>query len=251
MKVSSYRRGASDEWEQIENLRPATPSLISHAKSLSRLEADAIKLLGRVEASIQQARAFAKTSKIPVEIEEILEFKSQSLDETAKHMQALLSAEGPDVEPLSRSQRGIANGLVAQLELNSVRLRAEGKRLRISLITDLPPTAANIDYLKAQDQVEIVRLGKRRPLSGPHKDYMQEYEVRSRDGKALWYAHFHYDSPQAAPTAFTAAHLKTEAQRFMSARALYAQAGSTTAVIQIYRSKITLALAEKLFLAVQ
>lgn len=251
MKVSSYRRGASDEWEQIENLRPATPSAVSHAKSLSRLEADAIKLLGRVEASIQQARAFAKTSKIPVEIEEILEFKSQSLDETAKQMQGLLSAEGPDVEPLSRSQRGIANGLVAQLELNSVRLRAEGKRLRISLITDLPPTAAHIDYLKDQGQVDIVRRGRRRPLSGPRKDYMQEYEIRSRDGKALWYAHFHYDSPQAAPTAFTAAHLKTEAQRFMSAQALYAQAGSTTAVIQIYRSKINLALAEKLFLSVQ
>ena len=251
MKVSSYRRGASDEWEQIENLRPATPSLISHAKSLARLEADAIKLLGRVEASIQQARAFAKTSKIPIEIEEILEFKSQSLDETAKHMQTLLSAEGPDVEPLSHSQRGIANGLIAQLELNSVRLRAEGKRLRISLITDLPPTAANIDYLKAQDQVEIVRLGKRRPMSGPRKDYVQEYEVRSRDGKALWYAHFHYSSPDTPPAAFTAAHLKSEAQRFMSAQALYAQAGSTTDVIQIYRSKITLALAEKLFLAVQ
>lgn len=251
MKVSSYRRGASDEWEQIENLRPATPSAVSHAKSLSRLEADAIKLLDRVEASIQQARAFAKTSKIPVEIEEILEFKSQSLDETAKQMQGLLSAEGPDVEPLSRSQRGIANGLVAQLELNSVRLRAEGKRLRISLITDLPPTAAHIDYLKDQGQVDIARRGRRRPLSGPRKDYMQEYEIRSRDGKALWYAHFHYDSPQAAPTAFTAAHLKTEAQRFMSAQALYAQAGSTTAVIQIYRSKINLALAEKLFLSVQ
>lgn len=251
MKVSSYRRGASDEWEQIENLRPATPSAVSHAKSLSRLEADAIKLLDRVEASIQQARAFAKTSKIPVEIEEILEFKSQSLDETAKQMQGLLSAEGSDVEPLSRSQRGIANGLVAQLELNAVRLRAEGKRLRISLITDLPPTAAHIDYLKDQGQVDIVRRGRRRPLSGPRKDYMQEYEIRSRDGKALWYAHFHYDSPQAAPTAFTAAHLKTEAQRFMSAQALYAQAGSTTAVIQIYRSKINLALAEKLFLSVQ
>lgn len=251
MKVSSYRRGASDEWEQIENLRPATPTVVSHAKSLARLEADAVKLLGRVETSIQQTRAFAKTSKIPVEIEEILEFKSQSLDETARQMQVLLAAEGPDVEPLTRSQRGIANGLIAQLELNSVRLRAEGKRLRISLITDLPPTAANIDYLKTHDQVEIVRLGKRRPMSGPRKDYVQEYEVRSRDGKALWYAHFHYSSPDAAPAAFTAAHLKTEAHRFMSAQALYAQAGSTSDVIQIYRSKITLALAEKLFLAVQ
>jgi len=37
----------------------------------------------------------------------------------------------------------------------------------------------------------------------------------------------------------------------MSAQALYAQAGSTTDVIQIYRSKTSLALAEKLFLAVQ
>ena len=104
-------------------------------------------------------------------------------------------------------------GLIPQLELNSVRLRAEGKRLRISLITDLPPTAANIDYLKTHDQVEIVRLGKRRPMSGPRKDYVQEYEVRSRDGKALWYAHFHDSSPDAAPAAFTAAHLKTEAHR--------------------------------------
>ena len=85
--------------------------MVSHAKSLARLEADAVKLLGRVEASIQQTRAFAKTSKIPVEIEEILELKSQSLDETARQMQVLLAAEGPDVEPLTRSQRGIANGV--------------------------------------------------------------------------------------------------------------------------------------------
>ncbi|MCU1729142.1 hypothetical protein NTD86_19385 [Pseudomonas sp. 7P_10.2_Bac1] len=251
LTVSSYRRATGDEWEPIENVRPANPAPVSHAKSLVRLETDAAKLLDRVETSIQQARAFAKTSKIPVEIEEILEFKSQSLDEVAEQMQRLLLAQGPDVEPLSRSRISAANGLIAQLELNSVRLRTEGKRLRISLITDLPPTAAHIDYLKAQDQVEIVRLGRRRPLSGPRKDYMQEYEIRSRDGKALWYAHFHYDSTDAPLTSFTAAHLKTEEQRFLSAQALYAQAGSTTDVIQIYRSKITLALAEKLFLAVQ
>lgn len=100
MKVSSTGVVRAMNVEQIEKLRPATPTVVSHAKSLARLEADAVKLLGRVETSIQQTRAFAKTSKIPVEIEEILEFKSQSLDETARQMQVLLAAEGPDLSNL-------------------------------------------------------------------------------------------------------------------------------------------------------
>lgn len=251
MKVSSYQRGAGDEWEQIENLGTKHSAPVSHVKSLQRLESDASKLLGRVEASIQQARAYAKTSKIPVEIEEILEFKGQSLDEVADNIEKLLVTPASGAEPLPRSRQSAAQGLIAELQLNAVRLRAEGKRLRVGLIKSLPPTAAHIEYLKAQDEIDITRTGKRRPISKSlHKDYLQEYEIRTRDDSVRWYAHFHYATTDAAPKAFTAAHLKTAEQRTFSTQALYEQAQSSKDVIEIYRSKISPALAEALFLSI-
>lgn len=251
MKVSSYKRGAGDEWMQIENLGTKHSAPASHAKSLQRLESDASKLLDRVEASIQQARAYAKTAKIPIEIEEILEFKGKSLEEVADNIQKLLVTPASGTVPLPRSRQSAAQGLIAELQLNAVRLRAEGKRLRIRLIKSLPPTAMHIEYLKAQNEIDITRTGKRRPISKSlHKDYLQEYEIRTRDDSVRWYAHFHYATTDAVPQAFTAAHLKTAAQRTFSTQALYEQARSSNDVIEIYRSKISPALAEALFLSI-
>ena len=39
-------------------------------------------------------------------------------------------------------------------------------------------------------------LGKRIQLAGERRDFIQEYAVNDRQGRPLWYAHFHY--PEAA-----------------------------------------------------
>ena len=129
-------------------------------------------------------------------------------------------------------------------------MKQEGRQIRIDMIKEQPPTEERVDYLMTQGEINISRLGARRALSrGPRKDYLQEYEIKDKSGTALWYAHFHYDTQDAAVGSYTAAHLKTLEQRTMSERALYAKARNSRDVIEVYRGKINTALANKLFIA--
>jgi len=103
--------------------------------------------------------------------------------------------------------------LVTHLLEAGARLTAKGDELRLQLCLDLPPTHANLEYLIEQKQVGVARYGERVPLSGERRDFIQEYALTDPQGKLLWYAHFHYPSPQAADEAFGAAHLKTREQQ--------------------------------------
>ena len=78
LNIRSYRKTETGLWEEIGSSRPSTVQ-VSQAKSLSSLQADARRLLERLSEVIAHNRATATTSKIPVEIEEILDFKARSM----------------------------------------------------------------------------------------------------------------------------------------------------------------------------
>ena len=64
--------------------------------------------------------------------------------------------------------------------------------------------------------------------------------------EVLWYAHFHYGSPQTALPDYTAGHLKTREQQKLGG-AFQATSSNDRDQIAIYRSEIRLPLANKLF----
>jgi hypothetical protein len=65
----------------------------------------------------------------------------------------------------------------------------------------------------------------------------------------LWYAHFHYSGPNSPPKTYTAAHLKTEAQRKLGGALDLRTAVSNNELIAVYRSEISPKLADELFLS--
>ena len=249
LNIRSYRKTETGLWEEIGSSRPSTVQ-VSQAKSLSSLQADARRLLERLSEVIAHNRATATTSKIPVEIEEILDFKARSLDEVAQQIEKNVVGANPDVESLDHQRKAEALAQIAELKAAAGRLRAEGRSLRISIIKRLPPTGANVEYLKAQGEVKITRTGPRRYLSkGQRKDYLEEYAISTQDGKALWFAHFHYKSKDTPLADFDVAHLKTAAQRTLSEHSLYARAQSKHEYIEVYRARLDRAMAQRLFLS--
>lgn len=247
--VSSYRNTGGDNWVEIDPRPSPLPRRPAVKKQLSRLESQAQLHLGQVESTIQLIKSQSKTAQIPLEIEDILVRKSRALLEVASGMQELLAGVEGDSSRVSEARASATRGTIAELELNAERLKEEGRQIRIDMIKGQYPTAERVDYLMAQGEISIARVGPRRPLSkGQRKDYLQEYEIKDKAGATLWYAHFHYATPDSAVQAFTAAHLKTLKQRTMSERALYAKAQNSSDLIEVYRGKISTALASKLFL---
>lgn len=251
LKIHSYRKLTSGEWEPIGPQRPSTLQA-THVKTLSRLESEARTLLGQFRNAIASARASAEFSKIPVEIQEILVFKAISLEEVASQMDAVIQSASNEVEGLSDERRVAANAMSHNLKEGATRLREEGRDLRVRIIKRLPPTGQNVDYLNAQGVIEIVRLGPRKHLTkGQRKDYLQEYVVKDLEGKELWFAHFHYTAMRTPAREFDVAHLKTAEQRTLSEKTLYAKAQSPKDYVEVYRAKLDLDLAMRLFLSVE
>lgn len=250
LNIRSYRKTAAGEWEEIGSSRPPTQQ-VSRARALPGLQADARILLSRLSEVIAQNRASASTSKIPVEIEEILGFKARSLDEVAQQIEKIVLGTNHNVEALDQARKTAALAQISELKAAAVRLREEGHSLRISIIKRLPPTGANVEYLKALGEVDIARAGPRRYLSkGQRKDYLDEYAIRAKDGKELWFAHFHYKGKDTPATDFDVAHLKTAEQRTLSEHSLYARARNKHEYIEVYRARLDRAMAQRLFLSI-
>jgi hypothetical protein len=250
VKVSSYRNTGGENWVEVDAKTPPVPRRAPQRRALSRLESQAQLHLEQVEGTIHLIRSQSKTAKIPLEMEDILVRKSQTLLDTARGIQDILSDANLAEGSISEVRASALRGTIAELELKAERLKQEGRQIRIDMIKEQPPTEERVDYLMTQGEINISRLGARRALSrGPRKDYLQEYEIKDKSGTPLWYAHFHYDTQDAAVGSYTAAHLKTLEQRTMSERALYAKARNSRDVIEVYRGKINTALANKLFIA--
>lgn len=249
LNFRSYRQVESGEWEEFGSTRP--PILqVSHSKNLVKLEADARMLLGRFTRAILDNRESAATSRIPVEIEEILVYKAESMEDVANQIEQIVMATPVESESLTDERRTVVLALSAELKSSAVQLRNEGRSLRIQIIKRLPPTGPNVEYLHTQGDVTVSRAGPRRHLAkGQRKDYLQEYAINDKDGKALWFAHFHYAESQTPAENFEVAHLKTAEQRTWSEQGLYAKARTAHEYIQVYRAKLDKALALRLFLS--
>lgn len=249
LNIRSYRQVEGGEWEEFGSSRPPTLQA-SHVKTLDKLEADARMLLGRFTRAILDNRASAATAKIPVEIEEILVFKARSMEEVSRQIEQLVMSIPEQSESLTEEHRTVLLALSGELKTSAAKLRAEGISLRTQIIKRLPPTGPSVEYLHTQGEVTITATGPRRHLSkGQRKDYLQEYAVNDKHGKAMWFAHFHYATMDTPASDFDVAHLKTAEQRTLSEQALYANARTAHEYIQVYRAKLDPALAQRLFLS--
>ena len=251
--LTSYRRLERGEWVTISATKTPQPIpvLISQSKNLSRLMIDGRALLARVDGAILENRARAVASKIPIELEEIMEFKARSLEDIAQKIDQVVATDSAEFTALEQEDKTATPTLSHELKASALRLRAEGRALRISLIKKLPPTGTGVEYLKAQGEVSIAAEGPRQHLfKGPRKDYLQEFSIKDRDGSPLWFAHVHYKAQGSAVNDFEVAHLKFADQRFLSEKALYAKARNPDDYIAVYRANMDRDLVNRVFFAV-
>jgi hypothetical protein len=219
--------------------RPNLPASIQAGQSL-------LDQLGvftrRTEADAQRA------GRVPVEIEETFHQHARQLEAAAQAIETALVDKN-----LTDSGPGSAANLAKRLNEEATSLYEMGRDTLITMIKRQPPTAARVEWLHGKGLVDIVRKPGRTRLKGRRKDYLEEYEIRERGKEkdvdaVLWYAHFHYPKPDTAAERYTAAHLKTVAQRTLGGVFDIRTASTNTELIAIYRSEISPQLAKTLFL---
>ncbi|PRA29200.1 hypothetical protein [Pseudomonas poae] len=200
-------------------------------------------LLNEESAATQRSLALSnKPGRIPVEIEEIFHQHAARLDRAQEAIESALTQLN-----LTEVDRPSAAEVNRKLNDAAQRLYALGTSTRASMIKQQPPTAARLEWLHSQAQIKVAKVGTRRRLKGPGKDYLDEYEVRDLNTQqVLWYAHFHYASPESALGDYVAGHLKTLEQRKLGG-AFQRTGLSDREQIAIYRSEIGTQLAQSLF----
>ena len=140
-----------------------------------------------------------RPSRIPADMQDILDQQARKLDECATHVDQVLS----------RTKEFPVGSLAKELRAAAVKMRASAKTVRTSLYKLRKPTQAALRWLHDNEQIDV-RRDQGRIRTKQMGDYFQEYRIVDKTNKdqTFWVAHFHYrtlNSPRNSPTA---AHLK-------------------------------------------
>ncbi|MCF5093762.1 hypothetical protein GIW56_10685 [Pseudomonas gessardii] len=239
--IATFHEKSPGVW--VERQSPSSSRREPQTRDLATsMEAGQTLLNEEPTSTLRTLEHAKKAGRIPVEIEEMLHQYAARLEHAASAIEEALTRLN-----LTDSDNPSAATLNRKLNDTAQRLYEQGTTTRIRMTKQQPPTAARVEWLHAKGLVKIAKVVTRRRLKGPGKNYLDEYEVRDHQTHAvLWYAHFHYESPTAAPEHFSAGHLKTRDQQKLGG-AIHRTGLSDRDQIAIYRSEISPQLARSLF----
>lgn len=203
--------------------------------SLNALVNKSQQLLKAADKEVLNAWRLVNKPWLPSEVEDQVVAYARHLQDSADAIEQYLTRN--NATDLATASHESAEVKAKALREKAAQITEEGRLIRIDMIKRQPPTALRVDYLLRQEAVRIAKVGERKVLR-KGRDFMQEYVVNDLEGKALWYAHFHYDQLRGPALAYTRAHLKTVAQRFDGVQTQRAQEMSGEEVIGILRSRI-------------
>jgi hypothetical protein len=246
--LATWQQTAAGEWKKV--VRSVAGADKESTRQLNTFIHEANRVVDEVNRDLAQVARFKQVTRIPVDIQDQYHGHAQRLDDLAQGIEeALTQLNATDA---ATDEHGSAERKAGELRHLANTARQVGTQARIDLSKSLLPTGGRLEFLLAQGEVTIHRLGDRAPLGrAGRRDYVQEYEIRDSLGHPLWYAHFHYDTATARDAHYTAAHLKTVTQRFDGYQKQLQQARGNEEVIGIYRSQIDPVLARRLFLSLQ
>lgn len=242
--LESFRRvQGGDDWERVEPVRPTAPAV--SLAPLELLMREAVKMLGDSQGQLRVERLRAPKVRVPADVQTTLDAIAERLNAKAGEIdQALTRLNQVDLPSSSTGQS--ADVLANDLRARAALLEAQGRRLRIELCKARDPQSSRVEWLVAQGAVTIEPVSVRKPLKGGG-DFLQEYAIKD-GGQVLWYAHFHYRTLAAPAEQFTAAHLKTVAQRFLTYQQFVALADSREGMRKHVKVGISPNMAKKLYL---
>ncbi|WP_256204051.1 hypothetical protein [Pseudomonas sp. CF150] len=200
-------------------------------------------LLEGEHAEIRKYKGFStKPWHAPQDIQDMFDDYAKTLEDASKNIEEALTQRN-----LTESEHTSAAVTNRHLKDAAQRFYRQGKETYIDMIKRQPPTAERVNWLHSQGLITIVKVITRRALKGPRKDFLDEYEIRDNEnGTALWYAHFHYETKNAALENFTKDHLKTREQHRLGG-AHQRTGPSDWDIIEIHRRSIGEQLAKSLF----
>ncbi|MDF9619122.1 hypothetical protein P5705_15855 [Pseudomonas entomophila] len=223
-------------------LKPAKVTQPNSERSLKRLLKDSSGLMNTARKELANIQ-HAGNRYLPVEIEESILHQQARLLGQVDAIEARLTQDNATDEGV----KGLdAEGTAKALRALAEELQNKASQLRIEAALAQRPRMREVQFLIEQGQVQLAKVGPRVRLArvkGRPADFLDEYSI-SHDGKALWYAHFHYPTQEAAKLDFIAGHLKTLAQRHAAGQQVTEANGTTT---EVYRAPITTAAASAYF----
>ncbi|KRP62975.1 dermonecrotic toxin domain-containing protein [Pseudomonas trivialis] len=229
----------------VERRRVSPQPARAAARDVAASIAGAQALLDDVDNFIERTKGLAgEARRLPVEIEERFHRKADELEQASRDIDSALTAS-------NQTESASPSAALTNRTLDSAvkRLYAEGRRVKLDMLKLRPPTAAHVELLYREKEITINPLpGARSKLAGRHKGYLKEYEILdAQNANALWYAHFHYKDLISPEETYTAAHLKTKAQRRLGGKYQTPGRGDERDSIAVYRSEISPQLARSLF----
>ncbi|WP_338486602.1 hypothetical protein VRB68_11030 [Pseudomonas trivialis] len=125
------------------------------------------------------------------------------------------------------SANATAQTLIDDFRANARDMNRMAQRITSDAYKQQWPTLEGIDYLWRHKEIDINLTSQADPQRPTLRgDFFTEYAVYDKARKpsvVLWYAHFHYDSADASPAAYTRAHLKLPEQRKFTQKDLLKQ----------------------------
>ncbi|WP_421558192.1 dermonecrotic toxin domain-containing protein [Pseudomonas canadensis] len=229
----------------VEHKSPTSPPVRPTSRSLTATIASAQTLFDDTDHFVERTKSLsADVRRLPVEIEERFHRRAGQLEEAGREIEEALTAAN-----LTESTSTSAAQINRNLDTAIKRLYTEGRRVKLDMLKQRPPTAAHVELLYNEKEVTINPIpGSRTKLAGRNKGYLKEYEILdAANSNALWYAHFHYNELVGPEAAYTAAHLKTKAQRRLGGKYQSPGPRDDRGNIAVYRSEIGPKLARSLF----
>ncbi|MEB0048433.1 MULTISPECIES: dermonecrotic toxin domain-containing protein [unclassified Pseudomonas] len=239
--ISRYHKHAEEneyvlEVEQTPTPPPVTRSVKAIIDAGNKLLMEGKKLETLIDREMSQMirDPVLREEKTPADWDTLLTQRAGDLEGLATELQ-----KAPHLSPQKTA-------MLSELSAAAQALRTKGTGYRIAGYKLQSPTPDKIDFLWTHHAVDIEPISTRKPTQAA--DFLTEFVIKDKHSREpLWYAHFHYARLDAKADAFTAGHLKTSAQRFLGFKTQLSQAKNDREITRIWRSKVSPAMARKLF----
>lgn len=240
--IATFHEKPKGIW--VQHIDPETPQPSRPAVTVDTSLSQAQTLLDALPAfKTRVTEQSNDTSRTPIGVEyvlhqhaRLLEQAVDDIDEALTNINATESTEHPAV------------AVRKKLEDAATALYEQANQHLQKMIKQQTPTIAGVEWLKNHDLIKIKKTVKRRRLKSSTKDYLDEYTLTDKSTKTvLWYAHFHYPTPESSFGRFLSARLKTPQERDLGTVADQVSGLTTEQRIAFYRSGISLAQAQQLF----
>ncbi|MNI30734.1 hypothetical protein D3C73_845900 [compost metagenome] len=150
------------------------------------------------------AKDALRPRRIPADIQDLFDQQALKLEQGADSVdQAVLRSKKRDGEPLPVAT------LSLEMRAAARQMREEGISVRAKLYKLRKPTQTAFKWMHEHQQVDVAADPRGRIQTTGMGDFFQEYRILDKtNGKAIWVAHFHYESLVSPADQPTAAHLK-------------------------------------------